>query len=239
MIESLDILAIAAHPDDAELLMGGTLARAASNGKRTGVLDLTTGAAGTKGDEATRLEEAARAASVLGLAVRENVGLPDAHLEATVLNRLQVAHWIRTFTPEILLIQHAGGRNPDHYAASTLCREAAYSAGLASLSGDAPPHRPRLILEAVSFLAVNPEVVIDISEVMETKIDSLRAYASQFDQAIEAGDILSNGISDLIEQVRFRNQAYGALVQAPYGEPYVLGHPIRFDSPLDILGRSL
>ena len=207
MKTTLDILAIAAHPDDAELLMGGALARAASEGRRVGVLDLTAGEAGTKGDSGTRLEEAERAAEILGLAVRENAGLPDGRIETNVENRLKIAGWIRRLAPEVLLVHHKGGRNPDHHAAAILCREAAYSAGLSKLAGDGRPHRPRRILEASSFLDIPPTLVIDITTSFETKIEAIRAYASQFDGAKEAGDILSNGTDDILEQVRFRNRS--------------------------------
>ncbi len=239
MSDPLHILAITAHPDDAELLMGGTLARAAREGKRTGVLDLAAGEAGTRGDSTTRMKEAAAAAEILQLAVRENAGLPDAHIEQNVENRMIIAKWIRLFQPEVLLIHHRGGRNPDHYAASTLAREAAYSAGLAKLNDGKPGHRPRRILEAVSFLSMPPTLTVDITSSFETKLEALRAYESQFEQSKEAGDILSNGIDNLIEQVRFRNRAYGAAVQVPFGEPYLTLEPILFNSPLDVGGRSL
>ena len=219
--------------------MGGTLARAAAEGKRTGILDLAAGEAGTRGNSTLRLEEAKRAGEILGVAVRENAGLPDAHIEADVESRLVVARWIRLFRPQVLLIHYPGGRNPDHYAASVLAREAAYSAGLASLNDGKPGHRPRRILEAVSFLPVQPTLTVDVSVSFDTKLAALRAYRSQFEGSREAGDILSNGVDDLIEQVRFRNRSYGAAVQVPYGEPYFTREPIRFDDPLDIGGRSL
>ncbi len=239
MSEPLHILAIAAHPDDAELLMGGTLARAAAEGKRTGILDLAGGEAGSRGSSSQRLDEAKRAAEILGVAIRENAGLPDAHIEADVESRLLIARWICRLQPELLLIHYPGGRNPDHHAASVLARQAAYSAGLSSLNDGKRGHRPRRILEAVSFLPVAPTVTVDISESFETKLDAIRAYPSQFEGSMEAGDILSNGVDNLIEQVRFRNRNYGAAVQVPYGEPYFTREPIRFENPLDIEGRSL
>lgn len=239
MHEPLDILAIAAHPDDAEILMGGLLAKMAAGGKRAGVLDLTAGEAGSKGSAKRRLREAAEAATILGLAMRENAALPDAHLENTMAHRLVIASFLRDWKPEIVLIQYGGGRNPDHHAASALSRQAAYSAGLASLNEGTPGHRPRLILEAVSYLPVEPSFIVDISDSFETKMKAVHAYASQFEGAMEAGDILSNGTLSLYEQITLRNQEYGTRIQAAYGEPYLLREPFGISDPSQILGRSL
>ncbi|MBM3321482.1 MAG: bacillithiol biosynthesis deacetylase BshB1 [Candidatus Eisenbacteria bacterium] len=239
MGEPLHVLAITAHPDDAELLMGGTLAREAAEGRRAGVLDLAAGESGTRGDARARAREAEEAAAILGLAARENLGLPDARIERSIENRLRIAERIRALRPEVLLIHHAGGRNPDHHAASLLAREAAYTAGLARILPGTAPHRPRKILEAVSFLDAPIRLVVDITPVFETKLRALRAFASQFEGAFEAGDILSNGADDLFEQVTFRNRAYGSLVQVPFGEPYFMHEPFLATDLLALRGRSL
>lgn len=239
MSDALDILGIFAHPDDAELLAGGTFARAASEGKRVGVIDLAAGESGTRGDRATRVKEAERAASVLGLAVRENLGLPDARLEPSVENRLLLAARIRALRPDVVVVHHAAGRNPDHHAASTLAREACYAAGLAKLAEGGAPHRPRRLVEAVAYLNVLPTLVVDITPAFEKKMESLRAYASQFDGAAEAGDILANGRDSLLDQVEFRSRAYGALVQVPYGEPFLLREPLRADGLAALPGRTI
>lgn len=239
MEDTLQILAIVAHPDDAELLMGGTLARAAAEGRRAGVLDLAAGESGSRGSAEVRRREAEEAAAILGLAHRENLGLPDARLEASVENRIRLAERIRALGPEVLLIHRAAGRNPDHHAASVLAREAAYTAGLAKVGKGGPARRPRKILEAVSFLGEKPNLVVDVSGAFETKLRALRAYASQFDGAFEAGDILSNGRDELLEQVTFRCRAYGALVQVPFGEPYLMYEPFLTGDLLALAGRSL
>jgi len=239
MSDHLHILAIAAHRDDVELLMGGVLARAASEGKRVGVIDLTAGESGSKGDAVTRRREANEAAAILGLAVRENLGLPDGRIEANVESRLRLAERIREHRPEIVLHHHAAGRNPDHWAAGILAREACYSAGLAKLAGEAEPHRPRRLFEAVAFQNVAPDLIVDITPAFETKMRAIRAYASQFDGAFEAGDILSNGRDDLYEQVSFRCRAYGALVQVPFGEPFLTDRPLVIDDLSAVGGRSI
>ncbi|MFH1277969.1 MAG: bacillithiol biosynthesis deacetylase BshB1 [Candidatus Eisenbacteria bacterium] len=235
----LDILGIFAHPDDAELLAGGTLARAASEGKRAGVIDLAAGESGTKGDASTRVKEAEKAASILGLAVRENLGLPDGRIEASVENRLLLAARIRALRPDVVILHHAAGRNPDHYAAFALAREACYSSGLAKLAGDEAPHRPRRLVEAVSFLNVPPTLVVDVTSSFDAKMESLRAYASQFEGAVEAGDVLSNGRDSLLDQVELRCRAYGALVQVPYGEPFLVRGPLRVEDLTALAGRTM
>ena len=239
MNEPLHILAVTAHPDDAELLMGGTLARASSEGKRVGVLDLTRGESGTKGDAGLRAKEAERASEILGLALRENLGLPDGRIERSPQNRILLAERIAVLRPEVLLVHRAGGRNPDHHAASVLAREAAYTAGLVRLAGGAQAHRPRKIAEALSFLPDPPTVVVDITPSFDAKMRALRAYESQFEGAMEAGDILSNGRDDLFARVTFHAQHYGALVQVPYGEPYFIPEPILVDDLLALRARSL
>jgi len=238
--ESVHILAVAAHRDDAELLMGGTLARASSEGKRAAVIDLAAGESGTKGDAAARAREADEAAAILGLAARENLGLPDGRIEPSAQSRLLLAARIRALRPEVLLVHRAAGRNPDHHAASRLGWEAAYTAGLAKLCGPGEePHRPRKIYEAVAFLPATATIVADITPSFKTKMRALRAYISQFDGAFEAGDILSNGRDDLFTQVEFRCRAYGALVQVPYGEPFLSREPLLATDLTLLGGRSM
>ncbi|MBN1825624.1 MAG: bacillithiol biosynthesis deacetylase BshB1 [Candidatus Eisenbacteria bacterium] len=237
-MEPLHLLAVAAHPDDAELLMGGALAAAAFDGMRAGVIDLAAGESGTRGSASSRAKEAEEAAAILGLVHRENLGLPDGGIEADRESRMRLAERIRALRPDTLLIQHRGGRNPDHHAAADLSRAAAYSAGLARL-GSGAPHRPRRILEAVSFQNVPPNLLLDITGVFETKMRAIRAYRSQFEGALEAGDILSNGKDDLFEQITFRCRAYGALVQVPFGEPYRTESPLLVRTLLAVEGRSL
>lgn len=239
MSEFLHILAIVAHRDDAEILMGGTLAAAAEEGKRVGVLDLTKGETGTRGDTATRAREAEEAAAILGLSVRENIGLPDGGIEVNVANRLKIAERIRVHAPDIILTHFPGGRNPDHRAASILAEEAAYSAGLARFGGGGRPHRPRRIFHSVSFLNRTPSIVVDITSSFEKKMRAVRAYVSQFEGAMEAGDILSNNRDDIFERIALCNRANGALIQAPYGEPYRTALPIPVRDILSITGRTL
>ena len=126
----LDLLAIAPHPDDVELTCGGTMIKMAQAGYRTGVLDLTAGETGTRGTPQTRLREAARAAKIMGVAVRKNLGLPDAHLSVCDEHKVAIARAIRDLQPHTVILPYWEGRHPDHYTSATLGFEACFIAGL-------------------------------------------------------------------------------------------------------------
>jgi len=218
---SVDILAIAAHRDDAELTCAGTLLRAVDSGYRTGILDLTAGEAATRGSANLRAEEASRAATVLGVAERRNAGLPDAHLENSEDTRRIVVAEIRHFAPRVVILPFPVGRHPDHRVASELGRDACFLAGLARYDAAGATHRPHKILYALSYREdpVKPTFVVDISEQFDRKLAAIRCYSSQFDGAKAAGEIFPTG-QDLYSLVATQNAHYGSLIRSRYGEPY-------------------
>ena len=218
---SVDILAIAAHRDDVELTCAGTLLRAGDAGHRTGILDLTAGESGTSGSATLRAMEAERAAAILGVAERRNVGLPDAHLHNTEQTRRAVVAEIRHFAPRVVILPFPVGRHPDHRIASELGRDACYLAGLEKYEAPGPPHRPHKILYALSYREdpVKPTFVVDIGAQFERKMAAIRCYASQFDGAKAAGEIFPTG-QDLYALVETQNAHYGSLIRARYGEPF-------------------
>src|SRR6202795_2682755 len=126
----LDLLAIGPHPDDVELTSGGTLLKMAEEGYRTGILDLTQGETGTRGTPETRLREAARAGKILGVKVRRNLGLPDAHLRVCDEQKVAIDEVLREFEPRTVILPYWEGRHPDHYTSSILGYEACFIAGL-------------------------------------------------------------------------------------------------------------
>ncbi len=218
---TVDLLAIAAHRDDVELTCGGTLRKAADEGYRTAILDLTAGEMGTRGSAAIRAEEAERAAKILGVTERRNAGLPDAHLENSETARRVVVEQIRYFAPRIVILPFPVGRHPDHRIASELGRDACYLAGLAKYEADGPPHRPFKLLYALAYREdpVKPTFVVDVGPQFERKLAAIRCYASQFDGATSAGEIFPTG-QDLYSLVEVQNAHYGSLIRARYGEPY-------------------
>jgi bacillithiol biosynthesis deacetylase BshB1 len=179
----LDLLAIVAHPDDAELLCAGTLIRAAEAGHRTGVLDLTGGEAGTAGTAELREREAARATEVMGLTSRHMAGLPDGALENTLEARSRVAAILRQLRPDTVILQWPESRHPDHRIASQLAYDACFIAGLTRAPIEGERFRPRKVLYAMSYreYAGKPTFVVDISDQMERKLDAVFEYASQFE----------------------------------------------------------
>ncbi|MFQ6044915.1 MAG: bacillithiol biosynthesis deacetylase BshB1 [Gemmatimonadales bacterium] len=225
-----DLLAVAPHPDDAELTCGGTLIKAAQQGHRTAIVDLTGGETATRGSPELRAKEAAEAAAVLNLSHRINAGLSDAHLHNTDDARRTLVALIRELKPRTVIAPFPVGRHPDHRAASELCRDACFLAGLANYDAPGGPHRPRKILYALAYRedAVKPTFVVDISEEFETKLRAIRCYSSQFDGAKAAGEIFPTG-QDLYDLVRTQNAHYGSLIRRPYGEPYVTDETVSID----------
>ncbi len=230
MSEPLDILAIMAHPDDAELLCGASLIKSAGRGKRVGVLDLTAGEMGTSGSAAIRAREADRAAKQMGLAERRCAYLPDAALENDNESRHVVASHLRELRPRIVVTHWKVGRHRDHRIASELVRDACFLSALGKLDVEGDPFRPLKLVYATAFRedAEPPDFVIDVSDQMERKLDVLALYASQFRGATQAGEVFPAGDTGLLDQVRAKMAHYGSLIRVAYGEPF------RVDEALEV-----
>jgi len=233
MTAPVDLLAIAAHRDDVELACGGTLIKHAWKGQRTGIIDLTAGEMGTRGSADLRAREAAAAADVMGVAVRENLGLPDAGIVHTPETRFALARRLRELKPRVVIAPAPRGRHPDHRVAAQLIRDACFVAGLAKLDATSPPHRPHKVVYAITHREdhVKPTFVVDIGAEFETKLDALRCYASQFDGATWAGEVYPNG-EPLYDIVRHHAAHYGSLIRARYGEPFFTYETMRADDLL-------
>ena len=216
-----DLLAIMAHPDDAELLCGGALLHAADRGYSTAVLDLTGGESGTWGSASSRAEEAAAAARILGLSARDNAGLPDGALVNTPEARAIAAGFVRRHRPRTVILHWPEARHPDHQAASQLGRDACFLAGLRNAPIEGSPHRPAKVLYALTYqeAPVKPTFVLDISDQLERKLEAVFAFGSQFGGRAAMGDVFG-GARDFREQIRIHAAHYGSLIRRPYGEPY-------------------
>ena len=161
---TLDVLAIAAHPDDVELTCGGTLIKMAKRGYKTGVLDLTAGEMGTRGTVETRAKEAAVAAKFMGLSYRGILGVPDSDVQASRQHKLRLAEKIRELRPRTVIIPYWEARHPDHYNASTLGYEGCFLAGLKNLPALGEAYRPHKILYSTAFAQhLRPSFVVDIT----------------------------------------------------------------------------
>ncbi len=236
----VDLLAIAAHPDDAELTCGGTLAAAVRQGHRVGILDLVAGESGTSGSAALRAREAARAAKALGVHARENAGLRDAHLHNTDETRRVVIEWLRKFRPRTVILPFPVGRHPDHRIASELGRDACYLAGLERYDAAGKAHRPRKILYALAYREdpVKPSFVVDISDTFAAKMKALHCFKSQFDGAKRAGEIHPTG-QPLYELVETQSAHYGSLIRARYGEPFFTHETIAVNNVVEMAVQSM
>ena len=237
---TLDLLAIAAHPDDAELTCGGTLALAVKQGHAVGILDLVKGEAGTRGSAEKRADEASHAAKALGVQSRANAGLDDAHLANTDDTRRRVITLIRRFRPRTVILPFPVGRHPDHRVAAELGRDACYLAGLQKYDAPGKAHRPHKILYALAYREdpVKPTFVVDISATFAAKMKAIHCYKSQFDGAKAAGEIYPTG-QDLYELIRVQSAHYGSLIRKAYGEPFFCQETLEVEDVLRLGVQSL
>jgi bacillithiol biosynthesis deacetylase BshB1 len=239
---NVDLLAIMAHPDDAELLCGGTLARMAAQGYRVGILDLSSGETGSFGDRDTRAREASKAAEVLGVVTRRTAGLPDGRLENSGAARAVVASLIREMRPRTVVLHWPEARHPDHAASSEIARDACFIAGVknaADVTGEA--YRPHKIIYALTYQEANlkPSFVVDISDYMERKLEAIFAFGSQFAQKTKMGDVLGGGSRPLRDQILAHHAHYGSLIRKEYGEPFWIKETIEINDVVEMPVNSM
>jgi bacillithiol biosynthesis deacetylase BshB1 len=229
------LLAIMAHPDDAELLCAGALLAAAARNQRTAILDLTGGERGSWGTAGGRSAEAAAASDVLGLAERRNAGLPDGSLVNSPEARHIVAAHIRAVRPTTVILHWPEARHPDHRAASELGRDACFLAGVRNADIEGEPYRPRKLVYALTYAehAPKPTVVLDISAHMDRKLDAIFAFGSQFEGKTAMGDVFG-GDRPIRDQIRAYHAYYGSMIRRAYGEPYWTRETVRVDDVGDL-----
>lgn len=235
-IPPLDVLAIAAHPDDVEQTCGGTLIKMAELGYRTGVLDLTAGDMGTRGSPEVRLQEAEAAAGRLLLAFRGNLRFPDARLENALAGRMSLAAEIRRLRPRVVIVPYWEGRHPDHYRAGEMAYEACFLAGLKKLDESSEPHRPFKVVYSSLYANVTPSFVVDISAQFERRMAALLSYESQYGGG--EGSDLFPGEEEIRERLGAIARFYGNLIGVKYGEPFVVKETMRVDDLVALGVRS-
>jgi bacillithiol biosynthesis deacetylase BshB1 len=226
----LDVLAFGAHPDDVELFCGGLLKKIAKAGYKTGVIDLTAGELGSRGNAPLRLSEAQQAAQSLGLAMRQNAGLQDGNIEVNPDNRLKIIRIIRKFTPKIILAPFREDRHPDHEQASRLIRESFFYSGLHKLDPESTAYRPQGIIYYFQHTVLQPTFIVDISSEFETKLQAISAYQSQFleDPSGEPATYISSRAFQ--EFIEIRARYFGHQIGAVYGEPFFTESVIKIDN---------
>ena len=214
MNTKLDLMAMMAHPDDAELSCGGTLAKHAAMGYKVGIVDLTEGEMGTRGTAEERKEEAEAAGKILGLCLREQLYFQDAKFIIDEAHRIRVMQIIRKYRPEIVITNSPDDRHPDHARAAALVKEAAWFSGLkkyeTSLDGEKQEAwRPKYVYHAIQFKLHKPDFVVDISGYLEQKVQAILAFKSQFynPNATEPDTLISR--PEFLETLKARNYTDG------------------------------
>ncbi len=235
-----DILAIGAHPDDIELSCGGTVAKMVQAGRRVALLDLTQGELGTRGTRDIRAQEAEAAASVLGIAERRTLDIPDGNIEVTIENARKVIEVIRDLRPSMLLIPHSEERHPDHVRAHRLCKEAWFYAGLKNIpslyrGAGQSPHRPDVYFEFMQWFEFAPSFIVDVSDVWETKMKAIRAFKSQFHDPKSTEPATKLSQPGFLELIEVRGRYYGERIGVRYGEAFFSIAPVGVHSIFDIV----
>ena len=240
-MQAFDLAAVCAHPDDAELVMGGTLAREAARGRAVCLIDLTRGESGSRGTPQTRSAEAAEAARILGASHRESLGLPDARLQDVPEHKDAVVEALRRLRPRVVLLQHWRQRHPDHGAASRIVYGAAFLAGLKNYRPDlGAAFRPAKLVYAVTMTEANdvpPSFVVDVSAVWGTKLRAISAFASQFTPAPAEAGVLP--LDRFQEAVELAGRRHGQRIGVRYGEGFVTREPLVVDDLLALGGPSI
>jgi len=238
----LDLLAIAAHPDDAELTCGGTLIKMAHRGYAVGILDLTGGEMGTRGSVEMRRKEAAAAARILGVAHRENLGLPDAHLEMQMEYKLAIARRIRALRPRTVILPYWEGRHPDHYTASRLGYEGCFLAGLKRLELEGEAYRPFKVLYSTTYdRTVRPSFVVDISREFSRRTKAILAYGSQFRPKgrERRRSKVYLPLDRLVHEVHLVARFYGEMIGVEHAEPFLVKEVMQAEDVVELPVRSI
>jgi len=238
---NLDLLAIAAHPDDVELTCGGTLLKMAQRGYKTGILDLTAGEMGTRGTPETRAKEAAKAAKFLSVNWRGTLGVPDSDVQPSRQHKLRLAAVIRQLRPKTVILPYWEARHPDHYHASTLGYEACFLAGLKQLPIEGDACRPFKILYATSYYAdVRPTFVVDITAQYQRRRKAILAFASQFRPSKpEKKGQVHLAIDRLEAEMNQLARHYGQMIGVDYGEPFLQKELMKVDDVVKMEVRSI
>lgn len=237
----LNLLAVGVHPDDVELGCGGTILSHLAKGHTVGILDLTHGELGSRGSGEIRLQEAEAAGKILGVQVRENLGLADGFFENNQESQLKVIQAIRKYQPGIILCNAPNDRHPDHGRASKLAADAAFLSGLARIvttdeNGSPQQHwRPKVVYHYIQALYIKPDIIVDISDHLDKKMESVLAYRSQFynPDSKEPDTFISS--PQFLEMVKSRAVEFGTIINARYGEGFIADRYVGVKDLFDLM----
>lgn len=238
---NVDVLAVFAHPDDMELSVGGTMLKLKRLGYRTGALDVTRGEMGTRGTIARRADEARDAARILELDLRENLGLPDGAVFLVDEHRVAIVRALRRLKPRVILTHQTGDTHPDHDHIAQLIRECSRLVAMKNYDPQSADDKipPPIIAHNLFSRTVVPSFIVDISDEIETKMDAIRAHASQFyDPNSSEPETMLTGRTYL-DEIETRSRYYGSLIGVAAGEPFYVREALNVDDPFAMLTRPM
>jgi len=230
----LDVLVLAAHPDDAELGCSGTIIKLVQQGRRVGIIDLTRGELGTRGTPELRLQEAEKAAKILGLSLRENLGLADGFFQVDETSKRAVISAIRRYQPTLVLANAPEDRHPDHGRAGALAREACFLAGLRKIETQhegkvQQAWRPSKVLHYIQDRLLKPTLVVDITDEWPTKVEAIKAFESQFFNQNTAEPETYISRSSFVSFLEGRARDMGHMIGAEFGEGFISIEPLKIE----------
>ena len=237
----LDILAFAAHPDDVELGCSGTLIAHIESGRKVGIVDLTRGELGTRGTPEIRLQEAEDATRIMGVAIRDNLGFADGFFQNDQAHQLKVIEKIRQYQPNIVIMNAVHDRHPDHGRGSVLVSESSFKAGLRMISTqnaqgeEQSAWRPKAVYHFIQDRYIKPDLVVDVTPFWSKKMDTIRAFKSQFYNPDDSTPNTYISSPEFLEFIESRAKEYGHAIGVKYGEGFTVERLIGVKDLFDLL----
>jgi bacillithiol biosynthesis deacetylase BshB1 len=234
MNEKLAAVAFAAHPDDIELTCAGTMIKLSRMGYRTGIISLSAGEMGTRGNPETRKREFKNACGLMGLTMCRIMDIPDGHIEVNKANKNKVISELRSWMPDIVFAPYWKTRHPDHANCSHLVRESAFLSGLKNIDTGQSPFRPARVIYYMELYDFIPSFIVDVSDTFEEKMKAIHSYESQFNNE-KGGDEGATyiGTPEFLQSIETRSRYWGNKIGVPFGEPFLVREPIKMDDPVD------
>jgi len=231
-----DVLAFGPHPDDVELFCGGTVAKLVNNGYRVAIVDMTRGEMGTRGSAEDRAEEAGNAAKILGVHLRENLGLPDGGLNSSDYSQRKiVVDCIRKFKPKMVIGPAAKDRHPDHKQGASLVEDAVFFSYVGGYKSDYERHKVNSLMRYPMWWHPEADLIVDVSDYWEQRMDAIRAYRTQFYTPGVEGPDTFLASDRFVDWVEGRGSQFGAIISVRRGEPFILRNPVPVDDPMQLL----